>query len=310
MNRISSILAIVDPTADRHPAVTKAALLAEGCNARLQLFICDTKASREARLAAHMRARPSEPFVVSLKALLESLAAPIRARGVDVTTEWTCADPLHAALLDRTRKTTADMVVKDTHHHALARRTFLTNTDWHLIRGCPVALLLVKSTPWAKTPRIVAAVDPGHVNDKPAMLDRCILDQASAFSRILRGELHAVHAYVPMSIVATAAAAPLVAPIGTQELERDRDAKLKEVGALTSDYGVAAERIHLEIGGPADVLPRIAHAIQADILALGAISRSGMKRAFIGSTAEDVLERLPCDALVVKTPDFAEMLPF
>lgn len=108
MNRISSILAIVDPTADRHPAVTKAALLAEACNARLELFICDTKASREARLAAHMRARPSEPFVVSLKALLESLAAPVRARGADVTTEWSCADPLPAVLMDRSRKTTAE----------------------------------------------------------------------------------------------------------------------------------------------------------------------------------------------------------
>lgn len=310
MNRISGILAIVDPTADRHPAVMKAALLAESCHARLELFICDTKASREARLAAHMRARPGEPFPVSLKALLESLAAPVRARGVDVTTEWISADPLHAALLERTRKTTADLIIKDTHHHTLARRTFLTNTDWYLIRGCPVPLLLTKSTPWAKTPRIVAAVDPGHLNDKPAMLDRCILDQAAAFSRSLRGELHAVHAYVPMSIVASAALAPMVAPMTTEELERDRDAKLKEVGALTSDYGVFAERIHLQIGGPADVLPRAAEAIQADILVMGAISRSGMERAFVGSTAEDVLERLPCDALVVKTPDFAELLPF
>jgi len=43
---------------------------------------------------------------------------------------------------------------------------------------------------------------------------------------------------------------------------------------------------------------------------MGAISRSGLKRIFIGSTAEDVLERLPCDALIVKPPDFASALPF
>jgi universal stress protein E len=43
---------------------------------------------------------------------------------------------------------------------------------------------------------------------------------------------------------------------------------------------------------------------------LGAISRRGLKRVFIGSTAEDVLEKLPCDALIVKTPNFAEVLPF
>jgi universal stress protein E len=36
------------------------------------------------------------------------------------------------------------------------------------------------------------------------------------------------------------------------------------------------------------------------VMTMGAIARSGLKRIFVGSTAEDVLERLPCDALVVK----------
>ena len=310
MNRISNILVFVDPTSDEHPAVTKGALLAERFNARLELFLCDTRASREARLAAHMRARPSEPFLSNLKALLEPLADPIRARGVGVTTEWTCADPLHVALLERTRKTTADLIIKDTHHHTLAQRTFLTNTDWHLIRGCPVPLLLTKSRPWAQAPRIVAAVDPGHVNDKPAMLDRHILDHASEFSRSVSGELHVIHAYVPMTIVATTVLPPMISPVTVEDIDRDRDARLKEVQALTLDYGVSAERIHLEIGGPAEVLPRVAQTIQAGIVVMGAISRTGMKRAFVGSTAEDVLEHLPCDALVVKSPDFAELLPF
>jgi universal stress protein E len=54
----------------------------------------------------------------------------------------------------------------------------------------------------------------------------------------------------------------------------------------------------------------MAGALRADIVAMGAISRSGLQRVFIGSTAEDVLEHLPCDALIVKPPDFASMLPF
>jgi nucleotide-binding universal stress UspA family protein len=35
-----------------------------------------------------------------------------------------------------------------------------------------------------------------------------------------------------------------------------------------------------------------------------------LRRVFIGSTAERVLEYLPCDVLVVKSPDFAASLPF
>ena len=55
MDPIRNILVIVDPSADVHPAVDKAALLAEKFDARLELYICDTKALREVRIAEHAR---------------------------------------------------------------------------------------------------------------------------------------------------------------------------------------------------------------------------------------------------------------
>jgi universal stress protein E len=311
MNRVRNILVIVDPTASEHPAVARGGLLAQAFDARLELFACETKASREARLAAHARKHAKEPFVVDLKAMLESLAAPLRAEGVDVATDTECGDPLHAALLERMKRSSAGLVIKDTHHHTLAQRTFLTNTDWQLIRGCPVPLLLVKPGPWASSPKVVAAIDPGHANDKPAMLDHCILQHASAFAQDLKGELHVLHAYIPVAIMAATASVPPVAlTISAEELAREQEAKHKEIAALVSDYGVRSGNIHVTTGGTADVLPRAAQALAADVMVLGAISRSGLKRVFIGSTAEDVLEKLPCDALIIKPPDFASMLPF
>jgi universal stress protein E len=310
MNRIENILVIVDPTAKEHWAVEKAARLAQAFKARLELFLCDTRASREARLSSRMRDVAAAPF--SAKALLEALAGPLRARGLDVTTETECSDPLHAALVDRAKRTSADLVVKDTHHHSVAKRTFLTNTDWNLIRGCPVPLLLTKQTAWSGSPRIVAAVDPSHANDKPAALDHRILEQASAFTAATHGELHAVHVYIPLAILAaaTVASAPLSVAVSAEDLEREEAAKLRLVRELAREYGVADERVHLRPGGPGEMLPRMAQELRADIVAMGAVSRSGMKRVFLGATAEDVLERLPCDALIIKPPDFAEMLPF
>ena len=311
MNRICNILVIVDPTADEHPAVAKAALLAEKFEARLELFACETKASREARLAAHMRRDAKKPFLIDLKSKLETLAGPLRARGVDVTTETGTEDPLHAALLDRVKRTTAELVVKDTHHHTLAQRTFLTNTDWELIRGCAVPLLLVKPRPWAAVPKLIAAIDPGHANDKPSELDHCILQHAAAVSKKLHGELHVLHAFIPAAIsIAAASVPPMVSAISPEQIALEEQAKRKEIAALVSDYAVRGEDIHVETGGTSFVLPRVAQDLGADIIALGAISRRGLKRIFIGSTAEDVLERLPCDALIVKTPDFARTLPF
>jgi universal stress protein E len=308
MDYIKQILVIVDPTASEHPAIAKAALLAEKFKARIELFVCDTKSAREMRLAAHVRTRPGEPFPVNIKALLETLAAPLRSRGLDVTTECAHADALHVGLIDRTRRTNADLVIKDTHHHSLAQRTFLTNTDWQLIRGCPVPLLLTKNTKWPSVPRIFAAVDPGHANDKPEMLDHWIVEHASLLAQRLEGELHVVHAYLPMAVigVATAGNPPLVAAVTPEDLAVEETNRRKLMEPLLSEFHLGSERIHLELGGPAQTLPRAAESLHADVLAMGAIARSGLKRIFIGSTAEDVLERLPCDALVVKPPNFAE----
>ena len=312
MNPINSILVIVDPTAEQHMAVGKGALLARKLGARLELYVCDTKASREVRLAAHAARHADQPFVSNPKAFLEDLAKPIRDQGVDVTTDVECADPLHTALLDRARRSTADLIIKDTHHHSFAQRTILTNTDWELIRACPVPLLLTKPSPWASSPKVCAAVDPGHANDKPAVLDNRIVDCAAIVAKRLGGELHLLHVYLPAAIVAAAAAGspPMAITVSAEDLAREAEQKRELLRELVAEYRVPAGNVHVEVGGPAAVLPRAANDVRADIVVMGAISRSGLQRVFIGSTAEDVLERLPCDALIVRPPDFAHDLPF
>ena len=49
----------------------------------------------------------------------------------------------------------------------------------------------------------------------------------------------------------------------------------------------------------------IAQSLPADLVVMGAVSRSGLQRLFIGSTAEEVLDRLPCDVLIVKAEAIA-----
>ena len=310
MSSISNILVIVDPTAKQQPAVEKAAVLAERFGARLDLFICDTKAARNLREAARLSESPQAPAKDDLHELLEALALPLRKRGLDVATEVTAADPLHTALLNRVKHTCADLVIKDTHHHTVAQRTFLTHTDWELIRGCPVPLLLVKPTPWSPAHRVGAAIDPGHLDDKPRLLDRCILHEADRLAKALDGELHIIHAYIPAAMITAASVTvpPKVVDVPQEILARERQEKLEEITALTAECLLPAKNIHLETGSVGDVLCRLAREHEIDVMAMGAVSRSGLKRILIGSTAEVVLEQLPCDLLVVKGPNFAELI--
>lgn len=313
MDPIHHILVIVDPTRAEQPAVAKAALLAKHFHAELQLFACDTKASLATRQTAHARKFPNEAFSKDLQPMLEALALPLRARGLSVTTHaMQQIEPLYRALLQHLKHTMADLIVKDTHHHSIARRTFLSNTDWQLIRGCAKPLLLVKAREWSREPCIVAAVDPSHANDKPSTLDHRILDYASLLAKHLAGQLHAAHAYLPAPTTThnVAGETPVIGIITAASLLQEDRREHAHIDSLLTSFSIAAGHVHVKLGSPIEVLTDLAESLPADITVMGAIARSGLDRTFVGSTAEDILERLSCDALVIKTPDFGESLPF
>jgi len=311
MNRISAIQVIVDPLATAHPCVDKAEALAERFGARVELLICDTKAARQTRaIARFSRAEsdmPAEP-----EPLISSLAARLRAKGIEATTCVDFAEPLHEGLLKHTRNTAADLVVKDTHHHSLIKRSLVTNTDWHLIRGCSAPLLLTKATPWSGHPTVIVALDPGHVNDKPAVLDRDLLRWGDLLCKQLHGTLHAAHAYIPATILAATPGTmpPLAGVITEATLNAEKSAKIATIRGLAAGIQLADRHIHTQFGTAADYLPKIAAQLNADVLVAGAVSRGSVARAFVGSTAERILEDAPCDVLVVKPADFAADLPF
>jgi universal stress protein E len=62
--------------------------------------------------------------------------------------------------------------------------------------------------------------------------------------------------------------------------------------------------VHLGHGHPVEVLQELAKRLRAGVVVMGAIARSRLKRAVLGNTAEQVLEWLPCDVLVVKPDGF------
>ena len=175
-------------------------------------------------------------------------------------------------------------------------------------------MLLAKPADWPDRPRIVAALDPGHLGDKPAALDHDILDWAALVAAHMGGEVHAVHAFFPAALVAattTLGGMPLVAGgVAGDLVETERRRIAGALEAIVVAQGLPAGRVHLEQGAANEVLPRVAERLQATLMVMGAVSRSRLQEVFLGSTAERVLDRIGCDVLVVKPGDFTEKLPF
>lgn len=306
MGRLDRILSIIDPTSDVQPALDKARFLAQRAGATLELFVCDFDPSLTGRpfFDSEQLRELRADFIDERMEFLEALADGIRAGGVPVETHVHFDNPVYRGILRRVQESSPDLVVKDTHHHSAIRRTLLSNTDWNLIRGCPTPLLLAKPREWPAQPRILAAVDPDHVGDPAAELDHRILHDAAVLAGLLAGDVHAVHAFFPAALLAAVTgtgALPFVAGVSAAEVVERERARLGAVLAeLASANGIPPGRVHLEQGPAADVLQVLARSLSADVLVMGAVSRSRLQELFVGSTAERVLDRLPCDVLVVK----------
>ena len=61
-------------------------------------------------------------------------------------------------------------------------------------------------------------------------------------------------------------------------------------------------------GKPREVIPAQAVALDADLLVIGTIARTGVPGLIIGNTAEDVLNTVECAVVTVKPPGFVSPL--
>jgi universal stress protein E len=316
MQRLDRILAVIDPTVDVQVGAAKAARLARLSGASLELFACDFDPALTGQpfFDTDTLRRLREEFIAERAAYLEDLADELRAGGLDVATHVHWDNPLYEGILRRVAEFEPDLVVKDTHYHSLLRRALFTNTDWNLIRRCPVPLLLSRTADWSARPHILAALDPGHHGDKPAALDHDILDAAQLLARQLDGTVEAVHAFFPAALLAATTGfggVPLAPDLGvTDLLESERTRVSIAAREIAKAHGIPGKSVRVLQGSASEVLPRVATEGHVDLVVMGAVSRSRLREVFIGSTAERVLDRLPCDVLVIRSADFREKLPF
>jgi universal stress protein E len=163
-------------------------------------------------------------------------------------------------------------------------------------------VLLIKSPKPYRRPLTLAAVDPVHAHAKPHDLDARILAVALEFSSSLRGALHVMHANYPSIVGIGPAVHKTWSTLTFEELQEE---ERKAFETFRESVAVPRTRTHLVEGNPAVQIPRLAKKLGAGIVVMGALSRSGLKRVFIGNTAERILGTLGCDVLVVKPETFA-----
>jgi universal stress protein E len=226
-------------------------------------------------------------FVKEMEHRLQVFGDALAAKGfkVDCRVHWTY--PRYEQIAKEAQELDVDLVIQHVHTQKSFEQHNLSHDTWQLIRTCNKPLLLIKQFEWPAAPLVLAAVDPVHSHHKPLRLDNIILNLAEEAAEKLHGKLHLVHAYSESARPFSKEGAIL-------------QSHQQAITELLSDYSIPASNLHMVDDTPANAILHTRDTLQADIVVLGALSRSRLSEAIIGNTADRVLDYVKSDLFIVK----------
>lgn len=212
-----------------------------------------------------------------------------------------------------------DLVIKVAEDYDWLDQLFGSD-DMHLLRKCPCPVWLLKPQAPKTYQCILAAVDVNDAYPPQEMeirqaLNRQILEMASSLALSEFAELHIGSAWDAIGDSAMRHSAFMRSPeeevnayVGQirQHHAANLDALMREVapyvGQEALDY--LKPTTHLIKGGPRKEIPALAKQIEADLVLMGTVARTGIPGFFMGNTAETILNQIDCSVLAIKPPGF------
>ena len=195
-----------------------------------------------------------------------------------------------------------DLVLKMAHQHDRLEAVIFTPTDWHLLRKCPSPVWMVKDQPWPEGGKALVAVNLASEEAyHNALNEKLVKETLQLAEQVNHTEVHLVGAY-PVTPINIAIELPEFDPSVYNDAIRGQH--LLAMKALRQKFSIDEKVTHVEKGLPEEVIPDLAEHLQAGIVVLGTVGRTGISAAFLGNTAEQVIDHLRCDLLVIKPDEY------
>ncbi|VFS49778.1 Universal stress protein E [Budvicia aquatica] len=221
--------------------------------------------------------------------------------GVEIEIKVVWHKRYHEAVIEEVIDCDHDLLLKAAHQQDRLEAVIFTPVDWHLLRKCPCPVWIVKDQPWPEHGKALVAVNLSSEEDFHDELNEKLVKESLKLAAFADStEVQLVSAY-PSTSINIAIELPEFDP--TVYNNAIRGQFLVSMKALRQKHGIPEERTHVEKGMPEDVIPAVAESIDAGIVVLGTMGRTGISAAFIGNTTERVIGHLKCDLLAIKPDD-------
>jgi universal stress protein E len=307
MSHFKKMLVVIDPTEDNQKALSRALELAGKQAAQITVFltIYDFSYEMTTMLSPDERNVMKQSVLDDREEWLKELIQQAQSATTNIDTKVVWHNRPYESIIRTVKEGGYDLVIKGTHQHDMLKAVIFTPTDWHLLRKCPCSVLLVKDHEWPEHGKVLAAVSAGTDDEAHKDLNSNIIKQASSMARLLNSDTHLVNAYppTPMNI---AVEIPEFDPseYNSNMHKYHNDSML----ALADEFDINVQNLHVKEGMPEDVIPNLAKELDAELVVMGTVGRSGISAALIGNTAEHVIDAINCDLLALKPSDFVSPL--
>jgi nucleotide-binding universal stress UspA family protein len=198
-----------------------------------------------------------------------------------------------ALILSRAEDWHADLIIVGSHGQTSAAGTLLGSVTNSVIRHAHCPVLIVR--PGKSTGRIIAGTD---FSDPALPAIRAAADEAERTGAVLTvlHSLDVVWAVLSYPAMTFGGAPSSISPEQIQELKTIATERLEE---SLKQLNVTGDTL-LTTGPAGTALIEIASEQKADLIVVGTIGRTGLRRALLGSVAETVAKGAPCSVLIVR----------
>ncbi len=305
MKRFSNILLVPGSEAGAAAALKRATTLAS--ENRAELTVCavvDEATSGSQMVSTGFSAAELREIVVSeIRERLEKMVADAGASAeTKILTGKSSIEIIRQVLRDN-----HDLVIKNAEGATRLKEILFGGTDMHLLRKCPCPVWITKSTERSPYRRILAAVDLEPDEEVKDSLNRQIIEMSTSLARAEGSELHVLHAwqFAGEDILRSKRSTLSKDEVDAMEAQEASERK-RWLEGLVMEYGGQSAEPHLHVVKdlPKHAVPATAKELDADVVVMGTVARTGIAGFLMGNTAETILNQLDCSVLTVKPPEF------
>ena len=233
---------------------------------------------------------------------LREIADEYAATGVKIEILVKIGDPA-TEIIHEVLRQNHDLLIKTADGLSLSGRLFgsIART---LLRYCPCPVLLLKPAIHGEFDNVLAAVDVDASDEVHSALNDKILKLSSAISKSDDAALH----------LAVAWDYAMEGPLRRRTGDAEVDAALKQhelnvqnaVDSLLQRTNVSESDavIHIKRGPSAAVIQHTVDEVEADLLVMGTVCRTGVTGLLVGNTAESIIADVHCSVLALKPEGF------